>query len=146
MSLCAYLFVLEGLDQFGHPTEGHGESQMGAGVAVRHLDALVAEVSLPLCITADFILSKDVRYQVSCVKEKRKWIRVGREIHFSQQGVEQVSSDYLTVGNLIKSTGQSIKTRVKSYCLTFTAGWGEVVHQEAKEIVELQKDGGGGDY
>lgn len=68
MCLCAYLFVLECLDQLGHPTEGHGEGQMGASVAVRHLNALVAEVSLPLYVTADFVLSEDVRYQVSCVE------------------------------------------------------------------------------
>ncbi|KAG7241137.1 hypothetical protein INR49_025880 [Caranx melampygus] len=38
-----YGFSKEGLDQFGHPTESHGEGQMGASVAVRHLNALVAE-------------------------------------------------------------------------------------------------------
>lgn len=62
MCLCTYLFVLEGLHQLRHPTEGDGEGQMGAGVAVGYLNALVAKVSLPFCITTDFILTKDVRY------------------------------------------------------------------------------------
>lgn len=70
MCLYAYLFVLEGLHQLRYPTEGHGEGQMGASVAVRYLDTLVAKISLPLCVTTDFILAKDVRYQVSCIKAR----------------------------------------------------------------------------
>lgn len=31
------------------------------------------------------------------------------------------------------------KHRITKGCFTFTAGWSEVVHQEAKEVVELQK-------
>lgn len=54
--------MLEGLHQLRHPAEGHGEGQMGAGVAVGYLDALVAKISLPLGVTADFILTKDVTY------------------------------------------------------------------------------------
>ena len=55
-----YLFVLEGLNQLGHATEGHGKGQMGASVAVRDLNALVAEIPFPLDVTADLILTEDV--------------------------------------------------------------------------------------
>lgn len=62
MSLGTYLFVLEGLHQLRHPTEGHGEGQVGAGVALGYLDTLVAKISLPFCVTADFVFTEDVRY------------------------------------------------------------------------------------
>ena len=100
---CAYLFVLEGLHQLRHPTEGHGEGQVGAGVAVGHLDALAAEIPLPLCVVADFILAKDVRYEVSCVKKPERGERgqVGsvaeRENHFTV-----LSSGGLTLSYLMK--------------------------------------------
>ena len=59
---CTYMFVFEGLHQLRHPAEGHGEGQMWACVAVRHLDTLVAKIPLPFGVTTDFILTKDVRY------------------------------------------------------------------------------------
>lgn len=62
MRLCTYLFVLESLHQLWYPTEGHGEGQVGATVAIGHLNALVTKVPLPFCVPADFILTKDVRY------------------------------------------------------------------------------------
>ena len=74
MCLCTYLFVLEGLHQLRHSTEGHGEGQMGAGVAFGDLNALVAKIPLPFNVMTDFILAKDVRYQAPCVKS-----RVGRQ-------------------------------------------------------------------
>lgn len=64
-ALCAYLFVLEGLHQLRHPTERHGECQMGAAVAVRDLNTLVAEIAFPVCVTTYFILTENVRYKVS---------------------------------------------------------------------------------
>lgn len=64
-ALCAYLFVLEGLHQLRHPTERHGEGQMGAAVAVGDLDTLVAKIAFPVCVTPYVILTKDVRYKVS---------------------------------------------------------------------------------
>lgn len=68
----AHLFVLEGLHQLGHPTESHGEGQTGAAVAVGYLDALVGKVPLPVCIMAQFILTKDVRDEVPYVEEKEE--------------------------------------------------------------------------
>lgn len=64
---CAYLFLLEGLHQLRHPTESDGEGQTGAAIAVGHLDALVAKIALPVRVAAYVILTKDVRYEVSCV-------------------------------------------------------------------------------
>ena len=52
--------MLEGLNQLGHAAEGHGKGQMGASVAVRDLNALVAEIPFPLDVTADLILTEDV--------------------------------------------------------------------------------------
>lgn len=55
-----YLFVLECLHQLRHPTEGHWEGQMWTGVALGYLHTLVAKISLPFGVTADFILTEDV--------------------------------------------------------------------------------------
>lgn len=69
---CAHLFVLEGLHQLGHPTESHGEGQMGAAVAVGYLNVLVGKVPLPVRIMTQFILTKDVRDEVPYVEEKEE--------------------------------------------------------------------------
>lgn len=113
VSVCAHLFVLEGLHQLGHAAESHGEAQTRAGVAGQHLHALVAEVPLPVCIATYFVLAEDVRDEVPYVEK--------REINFP------------LTQNWDLSRGSQ-----RSH-LTFAAGWSEVVHQEAKEVVELQK-------
>lgn len=59
--------MLEGLHQLGHATESHGEGQAGAAVAGGHLHALVAEVPLPVCVAAYFVLAEDVRDEVPWV-------------------------------------------------------------------------------
>lgn len=106
MCMCTYLFVLKGLHQLRHPTESHGEGQMGASVAVGYLNAPVAKIPLPVDVTADFILTKDVTYQVSYIKgrqgQKGNWISAVRESHMTFQ----VSSDYLCVNNLVKPTSR----------------------------------------
>lgn len=61
MCRCTYLLVLKRLHELRHPAERQGEGQTGPSVAVRYIDALVAKISFPFCITADFILTKDVR-------------------------------------------------------------------------------------
>lgn len=93
MCLCPYLFVLEGLHQLRHATEGHGESKVGASVAVSYLNALVAKISLPFCVMTEFILAKDVRYKVSYVKVREGKREVdqcgeGKPHYVSQQEVE----------------------------------------------------------
>lgn len=70
ISGCSYLFLLKSFHQLGHATERHGEGQMGASVAVRYLDVLVAKVSFPLGVTADLVLAENVRYQVSLDKKQ----------------------------------------------------------------------------
>lgn len=42
---------------------------MRSRVNLRHLDVLVAEVPLPLCVPTDLILPEDVRDQISCKVE-----------------------------------------------------------------------------
>lgn len=83
LTFCAYLFVLEGLHQLQHPTEGQREGGTGPSVAVGHLHAAVAEVALPVRLAAEFILPKDVRNEVSYVKrtvvKNGKWGGGGRE-------------------------------------------------------------------
>lgn len=116
--------MLEGLHQLGHPTESHGEGQTRAAVAVGYLDTLVGKVPLPVRIMTQFILTKDVRDEVPCVEEKEE------NIVFSFFFFLQL--------NLHCTTEPTRDNKKKG--LTFTAGWGEVVHQEGKEIVELQKE------
>lgn len=116
--------MLEGLHQLGHPTESHGEGQTGAAVAVGYLDALVGKVPLPVCITAQFILTKDVRDEVPYIEEKEENI-VFCFVFYSS--------------TFTASPCEPTRDKNKNG-LTFTAGWGEVVHQEGKEIVELQKE------
>jgi len=78
----------------------------------------------------------DIRFPM--VKVKRGSEKVRANPHsVSQQIVDWLNSDYLTVSNLMKPTLHQWRVEV---CFTFTAGWGEVVHQEAKEIVELQEE------
>lgn len=67
-----HLFVLEGLHHLGHAAGSHGESQMGAVVAGRHLYTLVGEVPLPVCIATYFILAEDVRDEVPYVEGKEE--------------------------------------------------------------------------
>lgn len=90
MRLCTYMFVLEGLDQLRHPTESHGEGKTGAAVAVGYLNTLVAKIALPVCVAIYFILTKDVRYEVSCIEgregKKGKWIGVESLITFLSRG------------------------------------------------------------
>lgn len=75
--------MLEGLNQLRHPTESHGEGKTGATVAVGYLNTFVAKIALPVCVATYFILTKDVRYQVSYIEgregKKRKWIGMVKE-------------------------------------------------------------------
>lgn len=121
MCVCAHLFVLEGLHQLGHAAESHGEGQTGAGVAGRHLHALVAEVPLPVCIATYFVLAEDVRDEVPYVE------KLGNKFSFFTFFFFSLWQNW----DLSRGSQRSH--------LTFAAGWSEVVHQEAKEVVELQK-------
>lgn len=87
---------------------------MGAAIAGRHLYTLVAEVPLPVCIVTYFILAEDVRDEVPCVKG-------------SQENVL-----------CLERKPGCLHVGIQMEGITFTAGWSEVVHQEAKEVVELQ--------
>lgn len=115
MCVCAHLFVLEGLHQLGHAAGSHGEGQTGPSVAGRHLHALVAEVPLPVCIATYFVLAEDVRDEVPYVE------KLGDKFSIS-----------------LRQNWDLSRGSQRSH-LTFAAGWSEVVHQEAKEVVELQK-------
>lgn len=114
LTFWAYLFVLEGLHQRQHPTEGQREGGTGPPVAVRHLHAAVAEVPLPVCLAADLVLPKDVRYEVSLVKRK-------------------------TVRNEKWGGGGPAGGPRRHAGLTLAAGWGEVFHQGGEEVVELEE-------
>lgn len=114
LALSAYLFVLEGLHELQHPAEGQRKGGTGPAVAVWHLRAAIVEVSLPVCVAAYFILPKDVRYEVSCMRAKAE-----------KRG---------TLGR-----GACGKGSWRRIGLTFTAGWGEVFHQGCKKIVELRE-------
>lgn len=50
---------------------------MRSRVNLRHLDVLVAEVPLPLCIPADLILPEDVRDQISFIA---RWCEIVHEV------------------------------------------------------------------
>lgn len=110
----AYLFVLEGLHQLQHPTEGQREGGTGPPVAVRHLHAAVAEVPLPVRLAADLVLPEDVRYEVSFAERK-------------------------TVRNEKWGGGGPGGGSRRHAGLTLAAGWGEVFHQGGEEVVELEE-------
>lgn len=59
--LWAYFLVPEGLHQPDRLLHREREGEMGSCVDLRHLDFLVAEIPLPLCIPTNLILSEDVR-------------------------------------------------------------------------------------
>lgn len=61
----AYFFVSEGLHEPDRLLHRQREGEVRPGVDIRHLDVLVAEISLPLGVPTDLILSEDVRDQIS---------------------------------------------------------------------------------
>lgn len=89
---------------------------MRSRVNLRHLDVLVAEVPLPLCVPADLVLSEDVRDQISC---KVAMVQTQR---FDLQR---------------KKTQKQTQNKCRS--LTFIARWCEIVHEVAKEIIKLHR-------
>lgn len=59
--VCAYFLVPEGLHQPNRLLHREREGEMRSWVDLRHLNVLVAEIPLPLCIPTNLILSEDVR-------------------------------------------------------------------------------------
>lgn len=65
----AYFLIPESLHQTDCFLYRQRKGEMRSRVNLRHLDVLVAEVPLPLCVPADLVLSEDVRDQISCKVE-----------------------------------------------------------------------------
>ena len=65
MSRSAYLVVLERFHQLCCVGEGHGEGEVRPAVDIRNLNALVAEVSLPLHVATNVVFAEDVRDEIS---------------------------------------------------------------------------------
>lgn len=63
--VCAYFLVPEGLHQPDRLLHCQREGEVRSWVNLWHLDVLVAEVPLPLCVPTNLVLSEDVRDQVS---------------------------------------------------------------------------------